>query len=44
MLQGASTADQLQNQHNQRNDEQDVNVGSQNVESDESKEPERSAE
>jgi hypothetical protein len=39
MLQRSPAANQLQNEDDQRNQEQDVNVGAENVESDESKQP-----
>ena len=39
MLQRSPASDQLENENDQRNQEQDMNVSSENVESDESKQP-----
>jgi len=39
MLQWPPAADQLENQNDQRNQQQDVNVGAQNMEADETKQP-----
>ncbi len=39
ILQRSPTSNQLENENDQRNQEQDMNVRSQNVESDESKQP-----
>ena len=40
ILQGATAADQLQNENDQRDEQQDVNVGAKNVEAHESEQPE----
>ena len=39
MLQRSPASNQLENENDQRNQEQDMDVGSENVESDESKQP-----
>jgi len=40
ILQGATSANQLQNEHDQRDEQQDVDVGAKHVEAHESEQPE----